>query len=222
MKNKLPLLFLALSALAITCAITLEIIPAAVAAGGLVCAFGFGFPLLEPAKDPAAGDEGGKAGTEPAEPLTIGQQLRAALSAKATLVAKIDEQRGALADMTKQLEAGETDLAAARAEIVKLKEKITELEAAKEKASTEIKDAKAESSRLTTEAKTAGQLADEKLDALGFPARELPKADADKTGDTADELLAAAEKETDPKKKGILAAQAWEASFPSAPKLGKN
>jgi chromosome segregation ATPase len=139
--------------------------------------------------------------------LTIGAQIKAAIADKATLQAKIatleesaSTSAATITDLTSKLEAANA--------------KITTLEADAAEVTKALADHKAEVATLKASEKTVDAAAKEKIRALGISASQLPAASEKITGETADEKVAALNKQiaasNDPKEKGKLAQQAWD------------
>jgi chromosome segregation ATPase len=110
------------------------------------------------------------------KPLTLGEQLRAAVSSKATLGRQIDELReesGAAAEtITRMTE----ELATATRELDEAKAAVTALTSERDLAVGKVKE-------LEAAKKTVGQEAREKLSELGVPAAELPASTDPAEGD---------------------------------------
>lgn len=157
-------------------------------------------PLFNVASDaPDAGGQGA-----PEIKATIGQQLRAALSSKTDLTARLDAATDSLAAATAERDTARADLATAQARITDLEAQLGEVNAALTEHQGEVTKLKATEQDLE---KRADAKTREKMATLGFPASRLPASEQTEQASSAD-LWAAAEKESDPVKKGKLASQA--------------
>lgn len=137
--------------------------------------------------------------------LTIGQQIKAALAAKADLQAKIAAHESTIAERDASIATKDAEITKLKADLAARDAKITSLEAdaaavnaALEAHKTEVAALKTKDSDLD---KRAEAKAKEKVAALGFPASKLPAADAKVNGESsyADALQEYA-KITDPAK----------------------
>lgn len=160
--------------------------------------------LLTAAGDPA----GGGGGT----PLTIGEQIKAAISAKAGLQRELNEAQSTVATLTESLTTAHATAETATAELTKLKAEFatketaftTQLEALKTEHSTALAAKDVEITRLKTEATTVK----DHLAQLGVPSSQLPPKTPTGTT-TLEDKFAALEAEAkateDPVRRGEIA-----------------
>lgn len=146
--------------------------------------------------------------------LTIGQQLKAALSSKQNLTAQIAAHEGTIADHLATITAKDAEITQLKADIATRDAKITALEADAADVAAALEAHKSEVATLKATATTVEAKAKEKVAALGFPASKLPKADDKLAEGSADEQIASLNRQIeaskDPKEKGRLANQVWD------------
>jgi len=127
-------------------------------------------PLFNAATD--APDAGGSGDAQPKA--TIGQQLRAALSSKTELTAKLDTATTSLQSVTAERDSAHADLATAKARITELESQLGEVTAAlgdHQKEVEKLKSAEQDiSKRASTQAKAIVQ-------SVGIEASQLPAPD---------------------------------------------
>lgn len=150
--------------------------------------------------------------------LTIGQQLKAALSSKASLTAKIAEHEATITAMNATVAERDASIADLNAKLDAANAQIADLNADAKEVSDALAAHQAELTTLKADKATIEEKAEskakEKVAALGFPSSKLPKADSELSGSTLDEQIEELNKKiaasSDPKEKGALSQQAWD------------
>lgn len=166
--------------------------------------------MLPESTEPAADD----AADNPK--LTIGDRMKAAFASKESLQQAIADRDKTIAeDKTEigRLTQANTDL---QAQLDQANAKIATLEADATEVDKALKAAEAEAAKEKAANTTVEKKAQEKVASLGFPAAKLPAAQEDTTQESAEELLARADKTTDSKERYRLVKQAREARAAAA------
>lgn len=132
-------------------------------------------PLFNVASD--APDAGGSADTAPKA--TIGQQLRAALSSKSELTARLDTAQASLQTVTQERDDARAALATAQARVTELEAQLAEVNAALGEHQKEVEQLKTKEQDLN---KRASDQAKQIVRGIGIEASKLPAA---QTGDEA-------------------------------------
>lgn len=138
-------------------------------------------PLFNVASD--APDAGGSADTAPKA--TIGQQLRAALSSKSELTARLDTTQAALQTVTQERDDARAELANAQGRITELESQLSEVNAALGEHQKEVEQLKTKEQDLN---KRASDQAKQIVRGVGIEASKLPAAQAGDEATSVDAL----------------------------------
>lgn len=152
--------------------------------------------------------------------LSIGQRLTAALASKESLQQAIADRDTTIAEDRAEIDRLKAENADLQSQLTEANEKITDLEAQAAEVEKSLAAAEKEAAEAKAQNTTVEKKAQEKVASLGFPAAKLPAAQEEAGQETAAELLARAEKTTDPKERYKLVKAARDAEAREA--IGDN